>query len=56
MVPSATHILQQVLDLMNSAGAAGLSSREYIDLMRDIEREAKHRRAREARASRPGRR
>ena len=56
MKPAATEIMQQVLDIMDSAERIGLSSQEYRDLMWFIEREAKRRIVRDARTHCPSRR
>ena len=56
MKTRGTEIVRQVLALMDLAEQIGLESPEYRDLMRDIEREAKRRIARDARTYRPSRR
>jgi len=53
MKPGATEILRQVDDLMDTAERIGLSSQEYRELMREIEREARRRIVRDARICHP---
>ncbi len=56
MKAGAVEIIRQVLDLMDTAERIGLSSQDYREMMRDIEREAKRRIVRDARTYRPSRR